>query len=121
MELWFIQGPRGRRDLFCAVAPENCPFRLDAIVAGFKNKKRKLVWEEVFFNNKPTNNTIIQIWRGNTHEEIHNKAKIITNAGYPVIISSCWYLNYIKYGADWRDNITSDVQANSMSVFLLIY
>ncbi|CAF0912542.1 unnamed protein product [Brachionus calyciflorus] len=60
------------------------------------------VWQDVWDNNvKVFNNTILQIWKSDKDwREYLQKA---TKDGYQVILSSPWYLNYIKYGSDWYD------------------
>ena len=42
---------------------------------------------------------MISVWKGGKGmiEELYN----ITAAGYKVVLSACWYLNYISYGDDW--------------------
>lgn len=39
----------------------------------------------------------MNVWKGGWEEEL---AKI-TGANLHAIMSTCWYLNYISYGADW--------------------
>ncbi|EGT30444.1 CBN-HEX-1 protein [Caenorhabditis brenneri] len=87
--------------------------KLYAIVEKLKLKRKPIFWQEVFDNNIPDPNSVIHIWKGNTHEEIYEQVKNITSQNFPVIVSACWYLNYIKYGADWRDEIKGTAPSNS--------
>ncbi|XP_062942421.1 beta-hexosaminidase subunit beta [Cynocephalus volans] len=62
--------------------------------------KGTIVWQEVFDNKvKLHPNTVIQVWKNNGYpEELHQ----VTESGFPTILSSPWYLDYISYGQDWR-------------------
>ncbi|KAF5405067.1 hypothetical protein PHET_01359 [Paragonimus heterotremus] len=58
-----------------------------------------VVWQEVFDDGfRDVNNTIIHVWK---MENWQDEMRRITEAGFPVIYSSRWYLNYIEYGIDW--------------------
>ncbi|KAF7260445.1 hypothetical protein EG68_02226 [Paragonimus skrjabini miyazakii] len=58
-----------------------------------------VVWQEVFDDGfRDVNNTVIHVWK---MERWQDEMKRITEAGFPVIYSSRWYLNYIEYGIDW--------------------
>ncbi|VDP53501.1 unnamed protein product [Schistosoma margrebowiei] len=43
--------------------------------------------------------TIIHVWKDLFWESV---VKNVTKAGYRVLFSADWYLNYISYGDDWR-------------------
>ena len=45
------------------------------------------------------NDTVISIWKGGSG--MTKELAAVTAAGYKVILSACWYLNYISYGDDW--------------------
>lgn len=82
------------------------------------------VWQDVWDNKvKVFNNTILQIWKTNDTEKNVNWREYMKNAtrdGYKVILSSPWYLNYIKYGSDWYDIYMvepTDFDGNSLSFF----
>ncbi|XP_004608613.2 beta-hexosaminidase subunit beta-like [Sorex araneus] len=63
-------------------------------------KKRTIVWQDVFDNkDKLQPGTVVQIWKS---EEYPIREANVTAAGFPVILSSPWYLDYISYGQDWR-------------------
>lgn len=71
--------------------------------------KKATVWQDVYDNGvRPDKNTYIQIWKNTTtvegqrpwQEYLFN----ITRDGYKTILSSPWYINFIKYGyKEWYD------------------
>lgn len=59
---------------------------------------KSLVWEEVFVNGvELPNKTIVHVWKGDGYTVL----KKTIAAGKPALLSSCWYLDYLKTGGDW--------------------
>ncbi|CAG2169452.1 unnamed protein product, partial [Oppiella nova] len=72
---------------------------------GFKN----IVWQDPIDNGvQLANDTLVMVWkeryRHPTSQNDSWKASVqrIVGQGYKVIVSACWYLNYISYGQDWE-------------------
>lgn len=42
---------------------------------------------------------IVHIW---ILEELYEQIYNVTAAGYKLLLGSCWYLDHISYGSDWR-------------------
>ncbi|XP_043474482.1 beta-hexosaminidase subunit beta-like isoform X4 [Leptopilina heterotoma] len=60
---------------------------------------KPIVWQEVFDNGvKIHPGTVVQVWTGTWQSEVSS----VTNAGFPVILSTCWYLDHVAGGGDWR-------------------
>uniref|UniRef100_A0A1I8FNH6 beta-N-acetylhexosaminidase n=1 Tax=Macrostomum lignano TaxID=282301 RepID=A0A1I8FNH6_9PLAT len=58
-----------------------------------------VVWQELLDNAVSLpRGTIVHVWKGGWQDEM---AKV-TARGYPALLSSCWYLDYIKM-SDWKD------------------
>lgn len=65
-----------------------------------EKKKTHIYWQEVFDNRAGytiNNNSVVHVWKGNWQRTVN----FVTRKGFHVILSSCWYLNYISYGIDW--------------------
>ena len=69
--------------------------------------KSYIIWEEVFNNGvelKP--DTVVHVWIGSwgTEKEKYWRSELrnVTEKGFRAILSSCWYLDLISYGPDWK-------------------
>ena len=63
-----------------------------------------VVWQEVFDNHViMSSKTLVHIWKDWKGNEWQPEMQAVTKAGYRAILSACWYLNYISYGADWQN------------------
>ncbi|XP_014208071.1 beta-hexosaminidase subunit beta-like [Copidosoma floridanum] len=66
------------------------------IVADLEGKA--IVWQEVFDNGlKLREGTVVQVWTGSWSREMFD----VTDAGYPALLSTCWYLDHVAGGGDW--------------------
>lgn len=64
-----------------------------------------VVWQEVFENGvRLPNGTVVQVWTGDRQSLLEK----ITNQGLPALLSSCWYLDHLKSGGDWKSFYNCD-------------
>ncbi|XP_068211206.1 beta-hexosaminidase subunit beta-like [Palaemon carinicauda] len=59
------------------------------------------------------NTSVVQVWKDvslapNKMKGWRDYVHDLTERGYQVILSSCWYINYITYGPDWRNFYNCD-------------
>nr|XP_037275222.1 beta-hexosaminidase subunit alpha-like [Rhipicephalus microplus] len=67
--------------------------------------KSYVVWQEVFDNNvKIAPDTVVHVWKPPQNEEL----ALVTSAGYKALLSTCWYLDHISYGSDWKKYYACD-------------
>lgn len=86
--------------------------KLIELVSHLPTENGYLVWQEVFDNGVDVaDDTIIHIWKNRTLPEVwKEELKKVTQAGYKTVLSSCWYLNDISYGQDWKKYYECDPQ-----------
>ncbi|XP_058447014.1 beta-hexosaminidase subunit beta-like [Malaya genurostris] len=61
--------------------------------------RSSLVWQEVYVNGvRLPDGTVVHVWTGNRQDLLHR----ITLEGLPALLSSCWYLDHLSTGGDWR-------------------
>nr|XP_037285324.1 beta-hexosaminidase subunit alpha-like [Rhipicephalus microplus]XP_037285325.1 beta-hexosaminidase subunit alpha-like [Rhipicephalus microplus] len=77
--------------------------RLLDIVQGVK--KNYMVWQEVFDNKvEIAPDTVVHVWKNPFQWDM----SAVTAAGFKALLSSCWYLNVISYGVDWKKYYNCD-------------
>ncbi|XP_047133100.1 beta-hexosaminidase subunit alpha isoform X1 [Hydra vulgaris] len=70
-------------------------------------KKKYIVWQDVFESGAVIEkDAIVNVWKHKWKKEMSR----VTKAGHKVVLSSCWYLNYVSYGLDWPKFYTCDPQ-----------
>ncbi|RWS29755.1 beta-hexosaminidase subunit alpha-like protein [Leptotrombidium deliense] len=75
-----------------------------------------VMWQDPIDNGvQPARETIVQIWKDShldpTFSSWQKHAKDVANKGYKMVVSACWYLNYISYpypGNDWEKFLHCD-------------
>jgi len=64
-----------------------------------------IVWQEVYVNgvNLPKK-TVVHIWTGDRYHLLN----AVTGDGHPALLSSCWYLDWLATGGDWKKYYNCD-------------
>lgn len=76
-----------------------------------KGSSSYLVWQEVLDNGvRLDSNAIVHVWKGNFPLAWGWELFKVTYHKYRAILSSCWYLNDIKYGENWEPYYNCDPQ-----------
>lgn len=58
-----------------------------------------VVWQEVFENGvRLPKGTVVHVWTGDRRRLLNQ----ITSQKLPALLSSCWYLDHLTTGGDWR-------------------
>uniref|UniRef100_A0A914EKU3 Beta-hexosaminidase n=1 Tax=Acrobeloides nanus TaxID=290746 RepID=A0A914EKU3_9BILA len=77
-------------------------------VQNVSSTAKMIFWQEVLDQNVAPNSSIAHVWKGGNYNASMEEMFNVTRDGHLAIYSSCWYLNYIKYGAVWGyDNSTN--------------
>ncbi|RNA39192.1 beta-hexosaminidase subunit beta [Brachionus plicatilis] len=78
--------------------------------------KKVTVWQDVYDNGvRPEKTTQIQIWKDEAigFSKWSDYLNDITSNGYPVILSSPWYINFVSYGfQEWYKHYLVEPMAN---------
>uniref|UniRef100_T1IVE0 Beta-hexosaminidase n=1 Tax=Strigamia maritima TaxID=126957 RepID=T1IVE0_STRMM len=58
--------------------------------------------------------TIVHVWKDTEldfkMDKWHEYIKLVASKNYQIVLSACWYLNYISYGPDWKKYYECDPQ-----------
>ena len=83
----------------------NSSNRLLDIVEEINPSNGYMIWQEVFDNKvRVKQDTIVHVWKAGWEQEMNQ----VTAAGYRSLLSSCWYLDLISYGSDWKKYYNCD-------------
>ncbi|XP_037046668.1 beta-hexosaminidase subunit alpha-like [Bradysia coprophila] len=63
-----------------------------------------IIWHDpIEFGVVPEKDVILQVWKGGSEDDPWEPyMERALKGGYQVLLSSCWYLNYINYGESWK-------------------
>lgn len=69
-------------------------------IAHNKLRVKSIVWQEVFTNGiELSEDTIVHVWTGNIKSILAD----VTGTNLTALLSSCWYLDHLKSGGDWKE------------------
>ncbi|XP_064467782.1 beta-hexosaminidase subunit beta-like [Ornithodoros turicata] len=62
-----------------------------------------MIWQDPIDNGvEVPRDTIVGVWKNSAHDKWQGHATRVARKGYQIVVSGCWYLNYISYGDDWK-------------------
>ncbi|XP_013774138.1 beta-hexosaminidase subunit alpha-like [Limulus polyphemus] len=66
-----------------------------------------MIWQDPIDNDvQASPDTVVEVWKDkyldSKMDYWENYIVPIAQKGYKIVLSSCWYLNYISYGPDWK-------------------
>ncbi|XP_077509610.1 beta-hexosaminidase subunit beta-like [Amblyomma americanum] len=66
-----------------------------------------MIWQDPIDNDvNAANDTLVGVWKDTSLDTKMGRwqdyIKPIARKGYQMVLSACWYLNYISYGQDWK-------------------
>ncbi|KAH7955944.1 hypothetical protein HPB52_005262 [Rhipicephalus sanguineus] len=66
-----------------------------------------MIWQDPIDNDvNAANDTLVEVWKDTSLDTKMKRwqdyIKPIARKGYQMVLSACWYLNYISYGEDWK-------------------
>ncbi|KAL8613275.1 hypothetical protein ACOMHN_001599 [Nucella lapillus] len=77
-----------------------------------KTGKDVIIWQDPLDNGVSVSaSTVVEIWKNKrkirncdvkAQDDWQDYAALAARSGHRMIVSSCWYLNYVCYGEDWR-------------------
>lgn len=68
-----------------------------------------IIWQDPLDNHAQVPiDTIVEIWKDHPGKPWTDSMNSISEYGNPLILSACWYLNYISYGQDWEKYYNCD-------------
>ncbi|WKY10197.1 hypothetical protein Q1695_002498 [Nippostrongylus brasiliensis] len=82
--------------------------RLFEVIHDVRPGTKKVVWQEVLDMGVKVKNAIAHVWKGGSYGAIMDEMAKVTAAGHRTILSSCWYLDWISIGADWKGYYNCD-------------
>ncbi|XP_060082425.1 beta-hexosaminidase subunit beta-like [Ylistrum balloti] len=70
-------------------------------------QKKAIIWEDpIEVGLEADKDVLVEVWK-NKQKWSSNMLNVVQR-GYSAILSSCWYLNYIQYGQQWRQYYECD-------------
>lgn len=64
---------------------------------------KTIIWQDPLDNRAQVPlDTIVEVWKDYPTKPWTESMNLMAEYGNPLILSACWYLNYISYGPDWE-------------------
>lgn len=70
---------------------------------------KTIIWQDPLDNRAQVpSDTIVEVWKDYANKTWKESMNLMSEYGNPLILSACWYLNYISYGQDWEKYYTCE-------------
>lgn len=68
-----------------------------------------IIWQDPLDNQAQVPpDTIVEVWKDYPSKPWTESMNLMSEYGNPLLLSACWYLNYISYGQDWEKYYNCD-------------